>query len=88
MEVEGLIENIRSKLDYAKMTDYDWDDRNYIWILGADVYNALITAFERGNYNIYFDRYTIHNYITSMFGIVVDHIDTEHRCRISLYKEV
>lgn len=88
MDVGCLVEVINSKLDCARLLDYNFKCKNYKWVLGIKSYEALLHECQKRNIGVYFDRYTIDDYRLSMNGIVIDHIDTDRPHRIMLFKEV
>ena len=88
MEVEEIVDIIRSKFDYERFRQRHFNSEDYAWVLGVEVYEVLMKEYARRDIGIWFDRYTIHKYKLSMLGIVLQCIDTDNPNRISLVKEV
>lgn len=83
---EKIYELMNLKYEQAYSRDPKWEYKNYIWVLGFKALRALeaqgcvVTRKIKYEGTIYF--------VNFLMGVEIDHVDSNHPNRVSLYKEV
>lgn len=83
MTYRAIVEICRNKRDVARVTDYNFDQEDYLWLIGIDIFRVL----QDGLSVDLFVNTSTSIYTYSLMGIGVQ-IDYENKDVIKLYKEV